>query len=78
MISTRLGGRTQFDRSIQEVILAFGAFAVLDDLQRSGLPDIDVSNLGVHGGAASRVLRLHISHPFARFIRRHERCGETW
>jgi len=72
------GMPNQFDRSIQEVILAGGALAVLDDLQRSGLPDIDVSNLGVHGDAASRVPRIHISHRLARFIRHHERRGETW
>src|SRR5216683_422354 len=38
------GRPAQFDRSIPKVILAFGALPVFHDLQRSGLPNIDVSS----------------------------------
>src|SRR5256885_15675552 len=39
-----VGRPAQFDRSIPKVILAFSTLAVFDDLQRSGLPNIDVSS----------------------------------
>src|SRR5258708_20863055 len=39
-----VGRPAQFDRSIPKVILAFGTLAVFDDLQWSGLPNIDVSS----------------------------------
>src|ERR1017187_7691977 len=35
------------------------------------------AHLGVDGGAAGRVVHIHVSRPFAGYIRRHERRGEA-
>ena len=76
-----VGRPAQFDRSIPKVILAFGTLAVFDDLQWSGLPNIDVSStltMGALDLCGGHVLFVSPSVAGARTRRRAIPASSVW